>query len=956
MDDLDLELAIQDNIGNASPRAPLFVSYARKDLEVVTRLYEDLQRLGVTLWIDHRDILPGSPDWEDVIRTALRSASGVLLVVTPHILSSPYVKDELDIARAYQRPVYPLWIDGTEWIDCVPLGWGRIQYIDARGQRYEKALTQLVQLEQKQPSASASQSQPAPQESILAPRNPYKGLHFFTSTDAGDFFGREQVVTDLIDEVKNALGKNPAGSDARLLAVIGPSGSGKSSVVLAGLLPRLQQDALPGSQQWIYLERMVPGPRPQEELAQVLSYQLPERTHASLLEDLSATSARGLYLLVEHIARPRSTRVVLFIDQFEELFTQVSNVAEQEQFVHLLTTAASESGGSLLIILTLRADFYDRPMQYPALQRLLQIHQVTVAAMESADLRKVIERPAALPDVQLRFEEDLAGDLLFELRGQVGALPLLEFTLDQLFQQRKGRQLTFQAYQEIGGVRGALTKHAESIYATLPSEEHRRLARALFVRLIDPGVTEQDTTRRRASLSEFSLAEATQTHLLQKVADRFIAARLLTTNETAGTTTIEVSHEALIREWPCLIGWLREAREDIRLQQSISEDAATWEQHNKPGDRLYRGSQLKEAQAWSRRNIPSRSEVAFLRASVASRVRFFVSVIVVVLIVVSSMGGASWLLTHQAPKAPDPTRVSNLLDNDKPGSLRYAVNDAPSGSTITFDTGLHGTIALTSGDLNLAKNLTIRGSGAGVLSISRGKSGYTVHVVKGTTAAVYGLTFKGSKKSTAFINTAFISNEGTLTLNNSTVSDNTAQYDGGGIYDNSGTLTLNNSTVSDNTAQGGGGIFIRGSSFTGDTRVNLTFSTIYSNTTHSNGDIAIEDFDINGKVTKQISQVTIRNSIVAGDPTHPGPDMVGMLKSYGYNLFQDRSGATFDPATRRLHSTDTMLSASDLTKVFAEPVVLRDNGGQTKTLALAPDSPAVDQIPRDACHVTVPVN
>ncbi len=726
-----------------------------------------------------------------------------------------------------------------------------------------------------------------------------------------------------------------------------------------------------------------------------------------MLEDLSATSARGLYLLVEHIARPRSTRVVLFIDQFEELFTQVSNVAEQEQFVHLLTTAASESGGSLLIILTLRADFYDRPMQYPALQRLLQIHQVTVAAMESADLRKVIERPAALPDVQLRFEEDLAGDLLFELRGQVGALPLLEFTLDQLFQQRKGRQLTFQAYQEIGGVRGALTKHAETIYATLPSEEHRRLARALFVRLIDPGVTEQDTTRRRASLSEFSLAEATQTHLLQKVADRFIAARLLTTNETAGTTTIEVSHEALIREWPCLIGWLREAREDIRLQQSISEDAATCEQHNKPGDRLYRGSQLKEAQAWSRRNIPSRSEVAFLRASVASRVRFFVSVIVVVLIVVSSMGGASWLLTHQAPKAPDPTRVSNLLDNDKPGSLRYAVNDAPSGSTITFDTGLHGTIALTSGDLNLAKNLTIRGSGAGVLSISRGKSGYTVHVVKGTTAAVYGLTFKGSKKSTAFINTAFISNEGTLTLNNSTVSgntvqgascisnngstltlnsstvsgnntaqygggiynnggtltlnnstvsgNNTAQYDGGGIYDNSGTLTLNNSTVSDNTAQGGGGIFIRGSSFTGDTRVNLTFSTIYSNTTHSNGDIAIEDFDINGKVTKQISQVTIRNSIVAGDPTHPGPDMVGMLKSYGYNLFQDRSGATFDPATRRLHSTDTMLSASDLTKVFAEPVVLRDNGGQTKTLALAPDSPAVDQIPRDACHVTVPV-
>src|SRR6266567_1775127 len=152
MDDLDLELAIQDNIGNASPRAPLFVSYARKDLDVVTQLYEDLQRFGVTLWIDHRDILPGSPDWENVIRTALRSASGVLLVVTPHILNSPYVKDELDIARLYQRPVYPLWIKGTEWIDTVPLGWGRTQYIDARAERYEMALAQFVQLVQKQPS------------------------------------------------------------------------------------------------------------------------------------------------------------------------------------------------------------------------------------------------------------------------------------------------------------------------------------------------------------------------------------------------------------------------------------------------------------------------------------------------------------------------------------------------------------------------------------------------------------------------------------------------------------------------------------------------------------------------------------------------------------------------------------------------------------------------------------
>jgi hypothetical protein len=235
--------------------------------------------------------------------------------------------------------------------------------------------------------------------------------------------------------------------------------------------------------------------------------------------------------------------------------------------------------------------------------------------MDLTELRAVIERPAALPDVQAVFEDDLVSDLLFEIQGQVGALPLLQFTLDQLFQRRRGRQLTLQAYREIGGVKGALAKHAEDTFMSLPSDEHRRLARALFLRLIDPGATEQDTTRRRAALSEFSLPEASQTRRLQEAINAFVAARLLTTDEIAGTTTIEVSHEALIREWPRLAGWLREAREDIPLQQAISKDATEWERRGKPRDRLYRGSQLKEARLWAARNVPSSNEAAFLRSS-----------------------------------------------------------------------------------------------------------------------------------------------------------------------------------------------------------------------------------------------------------------------------------------------------------------------------------------------------
>src|SRR6185437_12190690 len=144
-----------------------------------------------------------------------------------------------------------------------------------------------------------------------------------------------------------------------------------------------------------------------------------------------------------------------------------------------------------------------------------------------ADLRRAIEVPAALPDVGSTFEEDLVGDLLFDLRGQAGALPLLQFTLDQLFVRRDGRRLTRAAYIALGGVRGALVRHAEATYAALVGEEERALTRALFLRLIDPGATEQDTTRRRLAAAELEFPDRLQTERMRAVVDAFIAARLL---------------------------------------------------------------------------------------------------------------------------------------------------------------------------------------------------------------------------------------------------------------------------------------------------------------------------------------------------------------------------------------------------------------------------------------------
>ena len=410
-------------------------------------------------------------------------------------------------------------------------------------------------------------------------------------------------------------------ASSRLLTVIGASGSGKSSVVMAGLLYQLQQGALPASRDWLYLDPMVPGKHPLEALTLTLSPHFPARSLASIAEDLQADSTRGLHLLMTSLVKRPDTKAVLFIDQFEELFTQTSSEDERRHFLDVLITAITEPGGSVIALLTLRADFYDRPLRYPEIGRLIEAHRVVMFALEMNDFREVIEQPARLPDVQLTFEADLVGDLLFDVQGQSGALPLLQFTLDQLFQRRQGHLLTRQAYEELGGIKGALAQHAETTYLSLPSEDHRRLARALFLRLVDAGTLEQDATRRRAPLSELTLTDANEMVLLQEVMRTFTAARLLTTNTITGTATVEVSHEALIGKWTRLHNWLGEAYEDIRLQKKLSEDVAAWIHAGKPTDRLYRGSQLLEAQVWRTQNIPIQNEEAFLQASTAEQER-----------------------------------------------------------------------------------------------------------------------------------------------------------------------------------------------------------------------------------------------------------------------------------------------------------------------------------------------
>lgn len=590
-------------------------SYADAESKFVTRLKLTFQAKGVSTLSGRTIRRQGAEHKSRVLQEAIRAAQAVLLIASPEARSSRHVQESLQIARIYRSRVCALLIEGENWQECIPNESGEfLAMIDARGKSDDQVFEEVrAALGEDRQAASAAEE---PEKPLPPPRNPYKGLNAFQSEDQRDFFGREAAIGELGAALQATLDAETRGADSvRLLAVVGPSGSGKSSVVLAGLLPRLGAGLLPGSETWLYLDPLLPGAHPLESLTLVLAKHFPARSLKTIRDDLEADTSRGFHLSANQLRTRPEQRVVLFIDQFEEVFTQAIADEDRQHFLDLLVTAATEQHGAAIVMLTLRADFYDRPMHYPAFFERLEASRRILLPLDLKGLREAIEKPAGLPDVQLTFEGNLVGDLVYEMQGQVGALPLLQFTLDQLFERRSDHQLTLQAYRDMGGVRGALARHAESIYASFPSEEHRKMARVLFLRLIDPGPIEQEATRRRAFLTELRLSDPKEAALMEEVVAAFIAARLLTANSMDGVPTVEVSHEAVIREWPRLADWLRYARNDILLQQGISADAAEWLRRGKPVDRLYRETELTEAQAWMERNIPSKDEVEFLQSS-----------------------------------------------------------------------------------------------------------------------------------------------------------------------------------------------------------------------------------------------------------------------------------------------------------------------------------------------------
>jgi WD40 repeat protein/DNA-binding SARP family transcriptional activator/class 3 adenylate cyclase len=439
-------------------------------------------------------------------------------------------------------------------------------------------------------------------------RNPYKGLRPFTEADARDFFGRGELTQRLVGRLR--------GEDigSRFLAVLGPSGSGKSSVVRAGLVPAIRRGAL-GEPEGCFVAEMCPGAHPIEELEAAL-LRIAVRPVARLRQTLESGS-RGLLeaagLLVSHHAE-----IVLVVDQFEEVFTLCPDEREREEFLESLRVATVDPDTRIRVVVTLRADFYDRPLTYPRFGELLATMNEAVTPLTPDELEQAIRKPAER--VGVLPEPGLVAEMIAEVAHQPGVLPLVQYTLSELFERRDEDALTLAALHEVGGVAGALSARADRILDAADPEAQRAI-KQVFLRLVTLGEGAQDT-RRRVPRSELDALEV-DPEAIDRVLEVFGRHRFLTFDRDASTRepTVEIAHEALLSAWARLRNWIEDAREDLRQERRLARAAAEWRASDHDASFLMRGAHLEQVASWQATSdlALGERERAYLKASLDQR-------------------------------------------------------------------------------------------------------------------------------------------------------------------------------------------------------------------------------------------------------------------------------------------------------------------------------------------------
>jgi hypothetical protein len=621
-----------------------FLSYNSQDRRAVLEVAERLKGEDLKLFLDEWELAPGRVV-QPAVAEALRGSKVCVVFLGPSGLG-PWQVGELQVAigrRVRDRDfhVLPVLLPGAErprrgevahlefllnasWVEF-------LETLDEEGV-FRRLLWGITGEKPAEPVVSEDKEV-----------CPYRGLEAFGPDDTRFFFGRENLTGWLVSDLRREI---RATRGTRLLAVLGPSGSGKSSVVLAGLIPRLRARAIEGSDRWTMVI-VRPGDDPLDNLAVELTARflppgaMPDVGQLQKLVDDLKGGERGLDQFARLALRlaPAESRLIVVVDQFEEIFTyrpqdeQARDHFERSRaaFLANLLHAASAPRGRVAAVLTVRSDFLGACAGFPRLNDSLHAHLVQVGPMRSEELREAIEQPASL--VGCEIEPALTQRLLADVAGQPGALPLLQFALTEVWKRREGRKLKLHAYEELGGVEGALEKRANEVYESL-SDDQKRVCKEIFLSLVQLGEGTEDT-KRRVTYRELLPDDPEQAdrfrEVIEKLADPDV--RLITTDKRIETRKdeeregirrsqedeggVEVAHEALIRGWRQLREWVDADRDGIRTKRRLTEAASEWSKatpENKDGY-LYRDAWLAVATKWADGKQLGPIESAFLSAS-----------------------------------------------------------------------------------------------------------------------------------------------------------------------------------------------------------------------------------------------------------------------------------------------------------------------------------------------------
>jgi WD40 repeat protein len=606
------------------PELDVFLSHATADKPVVERLARLLRKQGLEPWLDEWNLVPGEP-WQEAIEDALARCAACAVFFGPGG-TGPWQGEEMRAAIERQvtegrYPVIPVLLPGAVRGERsrLPAFLTRRTWVEFRDTiEDERALRALIAgIHGIAPGPDPETAEVEVARALAVGACPYRGLERFDVGDAVFFHGREVLAGWLLAKLQ------PTRLDQRFLVIAGPSGSGKSSLARAGLLASLQGGALPGSRDWP-IAICKPGPNPLENLALALvdALQLgsPAATGLRLMQDFRSDH-RTLHIhgrFALHGSADR--RLVVLIDQFEEIFTLCADEAQRQALIANLLYAAKEADGRTAVVLTLRSDFFGRCAAYPELASAVSDRGELVGPMTPEELRSAIEGPARTAGLEL--EGDLADRLMAEVEGEPGCLPLLQHALRQLWQRRAGDRLTVAAYRQIGGVAGALQQHAEEIFTGFDDGE-REACRRVLLRLVQ--VDETRATRRRLGFDALVSPRDPEAgrRAAAAVVARLTQERLLTA-EAAGAekrSTVELAHEALIGAWKRFADWIDADREALRLRRRLDEAANEWTAGGRDPSYLLTGVRLAQVEEWAAGRPGELADTSreLLAASVARR-------------------------------------------------------------------------------------------------------------------------------------------------------------------------------------------------------------------------------------------------------------------------------------------------------------------------------------------------